>query len=121
MTKMRHCSACLAACLLPIAVSAQAATPTGRSASSCPSAPRRRHGYQRPRDRGGAVEAARPAGDRREQGGRVGNIGTQGVAAHADGYTLVLASTGTLVINPHVFASIPFDTVKDLAPGRQDR
>ena len=49
--------------------------------------------------------------------GASGNIGTQGVATAApDGYTLVLAFDGTMVINPHVFASIPFDTLKDFAP-----
>lgn len=49
--------------------------------------------------------------------GASGNIGTASVAAApADGYTLVLAFDGTMVINPHVFAKIPFDTVKDFAP-----
>jgi tripartite-type tricarboxylate transporter receptor subunit TctC len=36
--------------------------------------------------------------------------------ADPDGYTLLLAFDGTMVINPHVFAKIPFDTVKDFAP-----
>jgi tripartite-type tricarboxylate transporter receptor subunit TctC len=49
--------------------------------------------------------------------GASGNIGTQVVAASSpDGYTLVLAFDGTMVINPHVFAKIPFDTLKDFAP-----
>ncbi|HVF63535.1 MAG TPA: tripartite tricarboxylate transporter substrate binding protein [Casimicrobiaceae bacterium] len=49
--------------------------------------------------------------------GASGNIGTQAVAAAPpDGYTLVLAFDGTMVINPHVFASVPFDTLKDFAP-----
>jgi tripartite-type tricarboxylate transporter receptor subunit TctC len=49
--------------------------------------------------------------------GASGNIGTQSVATAApDGYTLVLGFDGTLVINPHVFASFPFDPLKDLAP-----
>jgi len=49
--------------------------------------------------------------------GASGNIGTQSAAAAApDGYTLVLAFDGTMVINPHVFASVPFDTLKDFAP-----
>ena len=34
----------------------------------------------------------------------------------ADGYTLVLGFDGTMVINPHVFAKVPFDTLKDFAP-----
>lgn len=49
--------------------------------------------------------------------GASGNIGTGSVAqATPDGYTLVLAFDGTMVINPHVFANIPFDTLKDFAP-----
>ena len=49
--------------------------------------------------------------------GASGNIGTQAVATAApDGYTLVLGFDGTLVINPHVFASVPFDPLKDLTP-----
>ncbi len=49
--------------------------------------------------------------------GASGNIGTQGVATAApDGYTLVLAFDGTMVINPHVFAKVPFDTIADFAP-----
>ena len=49
--------------------------------------------------------------------GASGNIGTQMAAqAEPDGYTLVVGFDGTLVINPHVHASIPFDTLKDLAP-----
>lgn len=48
--------------------------------------------------------------------GASGNIGTQ-MAAHAepDGYTLVLAFDGTMVINPHVFEKLPFDTLRDFA------
>lgn len=49
--------------------------------------------------------------------GASGNIGTQMAAtAEPDGYTLVVGFDGTLVINPHVFAKVPFDTLKDLAP-----
>jgi tripartite-type tricarboxylate transporter receptor subunit TctC len=49
--------------------------------------------------------------------GASGNIGTSLVKAAApDGYTLVLGFDGTMVINPHVFPSIPFDTLKDFAP-----
>ena len=49
--------------------------------------------------------------------GASGNIGTQLVAtAEPDGYTLLLGFDGTMVINPHVFQKVPFDTVKDFAP-----
>jgi tripartite-type tricarboxylate transporter receptor subunit TctC len=49
--------------------------------------------------------------------GASGNIGSQQVAqSAADGYTLLLGFDGTMVINPHVFPKIPFDTLKDFAP-----
>jgi tripartite-type tricarboxylate transporter receptor subunit TctC len=49
--------------------------------------------------------------------GASGNIGTNLVAtAPADGHTLLLGFDGTMVINPHVFAKVPFDTLKDFAP-----
>ena len=49
--------------------------------------------------------------------GASGNIGSYQVAsAEPDGYTLLLGFDGTLVINPHVFEKISFDTVKDFSP-----
>jgi tripartite-type tricarboxylate transporter receptor subunit TctC len=49
--------------------------------------------------------------------GASGNIGTTLVAnAEPDGYTILLGFDGTLVINPHVFAKMTFDSVKDFAP-----
>jgi tripartite-type tricarboxylate transporter receptor subunit TctC len=49
--------------------------------------------------------------------GASGNIGTAAVKAAApDGYTLVLGFDGTMVINPSVFAKLPFDTLKDFTP-----
>ena len=49
--------------------------------------------------------------------GASGNIGTQQVAAaEPDGYTLLLGFDGTLVINPHVFDKVPFNTARDFAP-----
>ncbi len=49
--------------------------------------------------------------------GASGNIG-MALARDAapDGYTLVLGFDGTVVINPHVFAKVPFDSVKDFTP-----
>ncbi|HEY7548092.1 MAG TPA: tripartite tricarboxylate transporter substrate binding protein [Hyphomicrobiaceae bacterium] len=48
--------------------------------------------------------------------GAGGNIGTAAVAqSPADGYTLLVASTG-LVVNPSLFAKVPYDPVKDFAP-----
>jgi tripartite-type tricarboxylate transporter receptor subunit TctC len=49
--------------------------------------------------------------------GASGNIGTEAVAKSApDGYTLLAAFDGTLVINPHISGKLPFDTLRDLAP-----
>ena len=49
--------------------------------------------------------------------GASGNIGTAQVKEAApDGYTLVLAFDGTMVINPHVFPKVGFDTLKDFTP-----
>ena len=49
--------------------------------------------------------------------GASGNIGTEAVAKAApDGYTLLLGFDGTMVINPHVFAKLPFDTLRDFQP-----
>ena len=48
--------------------------------------------------------------------GAGGNIGADVVAkAPPDGYTLLLAFTGH-VINPGLYAKLPFDTVRDFAP-----
>jgi tripartite-type tricarboxylate transporter receptor subunit TctC len=49
--------------------------------------------------------------------GATGNIGTDLVAkANPDGYTLVMAFDATMVINPSVYAKLPFDPIKDFAP-----
>ncbi|MBA3623968.1 MAG: tripartite tricarboxylate transporter substrate binding protein [Methylibium sp.] len=48
--------------------------------------------------------------------GAGGNIGADVVAkSPADGYTLLMAS-GSITINPHLYAKMPFDTAKDLVP-----
>jgi len=49
--------------------------------------------------------------------GAGGNIGTDIVAKSApDGYTLLMGSAGPLAINASLFATMPFDPVRDLAP-----
>ena len=48
--------------------------------------------------------------------GAGGNTGTGVVATSpADGYTLIVVSTG-FVVNPSLFAKVPYDPVKDFAP-----
>ena len=49
--------------------------------------------------------------------GADGMIGSEQVARAApDGYTLLVSSTGPMVINPALNATMPYDTVKDFAP-----
>jgi tripartite-type tricarboxylate transporter receptor subunit TctC len=49
--------------------------------------------------------------------GAGGNLGVDAVAkAAADGYTLVLGQTSNLAINPSLYAKMPYDSQKDLAP-----
>ena len=49
--------------------------------------------------------------------GAGGNIGADAVAKSApDGYTLVTGSFGTHAVNVSLFASMPYDPVKDFAP-----
>jgi len=49
--------------------------------------------------------------------GASGNIAMEAVAkAPADGYTLGVANTGNIVINPYLFPSMPYDPLKDLTP-----
>jgi len=45
------------------------------------------------------------------------NIATERVArAAADGYTLLMGGNSALVINPSLYETLPFDSVKDFAP-----
>ena len=49
--------------------------------------------------------------------GAGGNIGTAEAArAAADGYTLLMGTNGTHVLNAYLYASMPFDPVKDFEP-----
>lgn len=48
--------------------------------------------------------------------GAGGNLGADMVAkSPADGYTLLMAS-GSITINPNIYAKMPFDTMRDLVP-----
>jgi tripartite-type tricarboxylate transporter receptor subunit TctC len=49
--------------------------------------------------------------------GAGGNIATDRVVRAApDGYTLLMATSGMIVINPMLYRNLTFDTIKDLAP-----
>ena len=49
--------------------------------------------------------------------GAGGTVGAQDVMkAPADGYTLMLANTGVMVINPAVYTKLPYNTLKDFTP-----
>ena len=49
--------------------------------------------------------------------GANGNIGGEVVAkSPADGHTLLMSSGGMVSINPHLYAKMPFDPVRDLIP-----
>jgi len=51
------------------------------------------------------------------RGGAGGNIGTRAVAKAApDGYTLLFGHTGTITINPSLYANAGYDPRKDFAP-----
>jgi tripartite-type tricarboxylate transporter receptor subunit TctC len=49
--------------------------------------------------------------------GAGGNLGVDAVAkAPADGYTIVIGQTSNLAVNPTLYAKMPYDPQKDLAP-----
>src|SRR6185437_14323401 len=49
--------------------------------------------------------------------GANGNIAGEAAAkSPPDGYTLILAADSGIVINPHVYAKMSFDPIKDLIP-----
>jgi tripartite-type tricarboxylate transporter receptor subunit TctC len=49
--------------------------------------------------------------------GAAGNIGITYVAKQPpDGHTLLVMPTGNAVVNPHLYPSLPYDTLRDFAP-----
>jgi tripartite-type tricarboxylate transporter receptor subunit TctC len=51
------------------------------------------------------------------RGGANGNIGVElATKAPADGLTLLMATTGNIVINPHIYSRLTFDPLRDLTP-----
>ncbi len=49
--------------------------------------------------------------------GANGIIGMEFTAkAPADGYTIGMGNVATLAINPHLYAKLPYDSIKDFAP-----
>src|SRR5207253_8633850 len=51
------------------------------------------------------------------RGGAGGNIGMELVAkAPPDGYTIVLALTAQLAVNPSLYRKLPYDPIKDFEP-----
>ncbi|MBK8064413.1 MAG: tripartite tricarboxylate transporter substrate binding protein [Betaproteobacteria bacterium] len=51
------------------------------------------------------------------RGGAGGNLGTAAVArAAGDGYTLLITVDAPIVVNPALYASMPYDPIKDLQP-----
>ena len=51
------------------------------------------------------------------RGGAGGIAGTELVAkSPPDGYTVLVADVGQLAINPHIYAKLPYDSLKDFAP-----
>jgi tripartite-type tricarboxylate transporter receptor subunit TctC len=51
------------------------------------------------------------------RGGANGGIGTDLVAKSApDGYTLLVTASGPIVVNPTLYAKVPYDPVKDFVP-----
>src|SRR5260221_6325065 len=52
--------------------------------------------------------------------GANGGIGTDFVAKSApDGYTLLAVASGPIVVNPVLYATVPYDPVRDFAPVAQ--
>ena len=51
------------------------------------------------------------------RGGANGNIGVElATKAPADGHALLMATTGNITINPHIYSKLTFDPLRDLIP-----
>jgi len=111
---MRRAGAVVAGLLLPLAANAQGTWPTKPVRIIVPYAA------------GGVADLLpRIVGEKLAQkwgqpvvienkAGASGNIGmAEGARAEPDGYTLVLAPTGNLTVNPTLFPKLPFDTQHD--------
>lgn len=49
--------------------------------------------------------------------GAGGNIGVENVVrSPADGHAILMGTTGTLTVNPHLYSNLGFDPLRDLAP-----
>ncbi|MGE5094818.1 MAG: Bug family tripartite tricarboxylate transporter substrate binding protein [Betaproteobacteria bacterium] len=49
--------------------------------------------------------------------GAAGNIGMEvGARSAPDGYTLVIVHQGTMAVNPHLYANLPYDPLRDFTP-----
>jgi tripartite-type tricarboxylate transporter receptor subunit TctC len=71
----------------------------------------------------GRIVAAKLADQLKQQvivdnrAGAGGSIGTEAAARAApDGYTIVLASTSEIAVNPAIYTRLTYDTLRDLAP-----
>jgi len=88
--------------------------PTSRSASSCPSRP----AAAPTRSRGSWVRSSRRSGGSRSSsttGPGAGNIGTALAPSGPGRYTITLAHQGALTINPHLYGTTGYDTLRDFA------
>jgi tripartite-type tricarboxylate transporter receptor subunit TctC len=115
-TRRSLIAAALAAPLLPGAARAQAWAPTRPMRFVVPFPP------------GGATDVvARILGERMQaklgqpvtvenRTGAAGNLGVENVVRSApDGYSILMGTTGTLTINPHLYSNMTFNPVTDLA------
>ena len=120
MTRRSLAAAALAAPLLPAAARAQGA--------SSPWAPSRPIRFVVPFPPGGATDVvARVLGERMQEKlgqpvtvenrtGAGGNVGVENVVRSApDGHSILMGTTGTLTINPHLYTNMGFNPATDLA------